>query len=44
MLRTGTINKHDYGLLQFADTVDEAFHRVREDLEKHHLEPDKLLL
>ena len=43
MLRCGTINQHEYGLLQFADTVDQAFERVREDLEKHHLEPDSLL-
>ena len=32
MLRCGTINKHEYGLLQFADTVDQAFDRVRETL------------
>jgi len=43
MLRCGTINEHEYGLLQFADTVDQAFVRVRDDLEKHHLEPDSLL-
>jgi uncharacterized protein (TIGR00730 family) len=43
MLRCGTINKHEYGLLQFADTVEEAFERVREDMESHHLEPDSLL-
>ena len=43
MLRCGTINEHEYGLLQFADTVDQAFARVRDDLEKHHLEPDSLL-
>jgi uncharacterized protein (TIGR00730 family) len=43
MLRCGTINKHEYGLLQFADTVDQAFARVRDDLERHHLEPDSLL-
>jgi hypothetical protein len=43
MLRCGTINKHEYGLLQFADTVDQAFDRVRDDLERHHLEPDSLL-
>jgi uncharacterized protein (TIGR00730 family) len=43
MLRCGTINVHEYGLLQFADTVDQAFARVRDDLEKHHLEPDALL-
>jgi uncharacterized protein (TIGR00730 family) len=43
MLRCGTINKHEYGLLEFADTVDQAFDRVRDGLEKHHLEPDTLL-
>jgi hypothetical protein len=43
MLRCGTINQHEYGLLQFADTVEQAFDRVRDDLEKHHLEPDSLL-
>jgi len=43
MLRCGTINEHEYGLLQFADTVDQAFARVRDGLEKHHLEPDSLL-
>jgi uncharacterized protein (TIGR00730 family) len=43
MLRCGTINQHEYGLLQFADTVDEAFERVREDMEKHHLQPVSLL-
>jgi uncharacterized protein (TIGR00730 family) len=43
MLRCGTINRHEYGLLEFADTVDQAFDRVREGLEKHHLEPDALL-
>jgi uncharacterized protein (TIGR00730 family) len=43
MLRCGTINKHEYGLLEFADTVDQAFDRVRDGLERHHLEPDTLL-
>lgn len=37
MLRWGTINAGEYGLLQFADTVDEAFEHVRTDLEKNHL-------
>ncbi len=32
-----------YGLLQFADTVDEAFQRVRDGVDKYHLEPDTLL-
>jgi len=35
MLRWGTISKREYKLLQFADTVEEAFERVRVDL-KHH--------
>ncbi len=40
MLHAGTINQEEYKLLQFADTVDEAFDRIREGLEKHHLEPE----
>jgi len=40
MVRSGTISEHDYKLLQFADTVDEAFQRVRNDLESHHLSLD----
>jgi uncharacterized protein (TIGR00730 family) len=43
MIRSGTISKHDYGLLQFADTVDDAFKRVRDGVDKYHLEPDTLL-
>src|SRR5271170_6268330 len=37
MVRTGTVNERDYKLLQFADSVDEAFNHVRRDLEAHHL-------
>lgn len=37
MVRTGTISEREYEVLQFADTVDEAFARVREDMERHHL-------
>jgi uncharacterized protein (TIGR00730 family) len=37
MIRTGTISKREYELLQFADTVDEAFERVREEMETYHL-------
>jgi uncharacterized protein (TIGR00730 family) len=43
MLRCGTINQQEYRLLEFADTVDEAFHHVREGLEAHHLKPAALL-
>jgi uncharacterized protein (TIGR00730 family) len=37
MVETGTINERDYELLQFADNVDEAFDRVRAEMETHHL-------
>jgi predicted Rossmann-fold nucleotide-binding protein len=37
MLRWGTINEREYGLLQFADTVDQAFARIRAVLEKYHM-------
>ena len=40
MLRWGTINEHEYGLLEFADTVDQAFARVRAGLEKYHMKLD----
>ena len=40
MVRWGTITEEDYGLLQFADTVEEAFLRVREQLETHHMKVD----
>jgi uncharacterized protein (TIGR00730 family) len=42
MVRTGTINRREYGLLQFADTVDEAFNRIRTGLEEYHMAPDSL--
>lgn len=37
LVRTGMINEKEYSLLQFADSVDEAFDHVRRDLEAHHL-------
>lgn len=40
MLRSGTINEREYGLLQFADTVDEAFDRVKSGLVQYHLQLD----
>jgi len=40
MVESGTISQADYDLLQFADTVDEAFEHVRKDLETHHLTLD----
>ena len=44
MLRWGTINEREYGLLQFADTVPEAFQRVKTWLEKYHRTFDNALL
>ena len=37
LVRWGVINKEEYGLLQFADNVDDAFHQIKAGLEKHHL-------
>ncbi len=37
MLRWGTISEREYSLPQFADTVNQAFARVRAVLEKHHM-------
>jgi len=43
MLNWGTINQHEYKLLQFADSVDEAFERIRSGLEEFHMAPDTLV-
>ena len=43
MVRWGTINEQEYEMLQFADTVDEAFDRVRAGLEKYHMNVDSFL-
>jgi uncharacterized protein (TIGR00730 family) len=43
MVRSGTINQEDYELLQFADTVDDAFDRIRAGLEKYHMDVDPFL-
>ena len=40
MVRTGTISEREFKLLQFADSVDEAFDHVRADMEAHHLALD----
>jgi uncharacterized protein (TIGR00730 family) len=40
MLRWGVIDDEEYGLLQFADTVDQAFERVRSGLEKYQMKLD----
>jgi len=37
MVRTGTMSEADCKLLQFADTVDDAFEQVRRQMERYHL-------
>ena len=43
LVRAGAISQREHGLLQFADTVDEAFLRIRKGLEKFHVFPDALV-
>jgi uncharacterized protein (TIGR00730 family) len=43
MVRWGTISEAEYGLLKFADDVDEAFDLIRADLEKYHMQIDPIL-
>src|SRR6202790_772760 len=40
MVRWGMISPSEYKMLQFADTVDEAFDRIRSGLERYHMELD----
>ncbi|HXQ25467.1 MAG TPA: TIGR00730 family Rossman fold protein [Candidatus Acidoferrales bacterium] len=40
MVHAGTMSEDDYKLLQFADNVDDAFDRVRTQMETHHLALD----
>jgi uncharacterized protein (TIGR00730 family) len=43
MVRWGMISANEYGLLQFADNVDDAFEVIRAGLEKYHMEVDPFL-
>ena len=38
IMRWGMISPNEYKMLQFADTVDEAFDRIKTGLEKYHME------
>jgi uncharacterized protein (TIGR00730 family) len=40
MVRWGMISEDEYKMLEFADTVDEAFEHIRGGLEKYHMELD----
>jgi hypothetical protein len=43
MVRWGTIDQAEYNLLQYADTVDEAFELIRTGLEQYHTRVDPFL-
>jgi uncharacterized protein (TIGR00730 family) len=43
MVEAGTINEREFKMLQFADTVDEAFNHIRAGLEKYHMQVDSFL-
>jgi uncharacterized protein (TIGR00730 family) len=43
LVNHGTINESEYKMLQFADTVEEAFDHIRAGLEKYHMEVDPFL-
>ena len=43
MVNWGTINEEEYKMLQFADSVDEAFDMIRAGLEKYHMDADPFL-
>jgi uncharacterized protein (TIGR00730 family) len=43
MVRAGAINQREHGLLQFADTVNDAFRHIRRGLEKFHVSADTLV-
>ena len=38
------MDREELNLVQFADTVDEAFTRIRTGLEEFHLAPDNLFM
>jgi uncharacterized protein (TIGR00730 family) len=42
MVRAGAINQREHRMLQFTDTVDDAFRHIRRGLEKFHVFPDTL--
>jgi uncharacterized protein (TIGR00730 family) len=43
MVDSGTITEDEYKMLQFADSVEEAFDLIRAGLEKYHMEVDPFL-
>lgn len=43
MVQWGMINPEEYKLIQFADTVDEAFEKIRTGMEKYHMDVDPFL-
>jgi uncharacterized protein (TIGR00730 family) len=43
MVRWGTISQADFDNLQYADSVEEAFEKIRTGLEKYHMKVDPFL-
>ena len=43
MVRWGTISQKDFDNLEYADSVDEAFEKIRGGLEKYHMSVDPFL-
>jgi len=43
MVRWGTISQADFDNLQYADSVDEAFDKIRRGLERYHMEAEPFL-
>lgn len=43
MVDSGTINEREFKMLQFADTVEDAFNHIRTGLEKYHMQVDSFL-
>jgi uncharacterized protein (TIGR00730 family) len=43
LVRAGAINQREFNLLQFADTVDDAFRHIKRGLEKFHVASDTLV-
>ena len=43
MVRWGTISQEDFDNLQYADSVEEAFDKIRMGLEKYHMQVDPFL-
>jgi uncharacterized protein (TIGR00730 family) len=44
MVKWGTVSREELDMLQFADTVDDAFNHIRKGLEEFHMAADRLFI